>query len=169
MPPSILSIALAQPNGIATRLQVFGSKVADLRPFWRDVFGPWYFGKVQDIFTLEGQTRGAAGRFGGGHWAPLAAWYARWKSKNYPGRGILVLSGRLRNSVSWPWVQSGAWGIWQPQATSITYGTKVPYAPKHQYGDPATHLPARPFMPPVDMNEFTPLLHKWVIREAGSL
>lgn len=165
--PGFLQFVMQQPNRLEQRLMAFGQAVSDLRPFWQDEFGPWYFGQVQDLFALEGQTRGSGGRFGTGQWKPLSPWYARWKAQHYPGTTILVRTGALRNSVSWPWVQSGAWGIWDPQPTHVTYGTKVPYAPKHQYGNPATRLPARPFLPPVDAPRFTAMLSAWILRRSG--
>jgi phage gpG-like protein len=139
--------------------------VSDLRPFWRNVFAPQYFGSVQDLFTTEGRVRGIGGRFRKGFvWARLSPRYKAWKEQHYPGKTILVREGDLRASVRWSHGRLGAGGIFDAQPRHLIFGTDVPYAAYHQYG--TDKMPARPFLPPVDAKEYAPLLRNWIVRHA---
>lgn len=44
------------------------------------------------------QSQGASGKHGS--WPPLSDHYAAWKARRYPGQGIMVLSGALRDSLT---------------------------------------------------------------------
>ncbi len=57
---------------------------------------------------------------------------------------ILVDTARLRNSVVS--IAANADAIRQQQRLTLIWGTNVPYARAHQYGDPTRNLPARPFL-----------------------
>jgi phage gpG-like protein len=126
-------------------LSRWGQDLQDWRPFFEQYVVPQFFGDIQSNFRTQGsyvynRDRGlTGGRFGG--WPPLSARYAAWKSKVAPGQPLMVFSGRLRASL-------------EPDSPSIEQvrtirpleailGTSVPYAYKHQHGDPSTHLPQR--------------------------
>ena len=57
---------------------------------------------------------------------------------------ILVDTGRLKQSVVSVAAQADA--IRQQSTLTLVWGTRVPYAARHQQGDPARNLPARPFL-----------------------
>jgi phage gpG-like protein len=162
---SLISVQVVGADKVAGGLVAFQNVASDLRPFWRDVFAPKFFADVQDVFTMQGQRRGAGGRFSGGRWAPLAPWYRAWKARYYPGKGILERTGRMRGSMM-------AWNApevyWDNQPMYVVAGTRVPYAPKHMTGDPSTHLPARPFLDVPDPAVYAPLLRNWILRSVQS-
>ena len=66
----------------------------DLRSFWPSVV-PLFIGWMRRQFETQGG-------YGGQPWAPLSAEYAAWKAARYPGRGILVAEGDLRQAASRP-------------------------------------------------------------------
>lgn len=57
---------------------------------------------------------------------------------------ILIDTGRLRNSVVA--LSANADAIRDRRQLVLLWGTRVPYAARHQFGDPAKNLPARPFL-----------------------
>lgn len=64
-----------------------------------------------------------------GGWAPLDARYSQWKSTNFPGRPIMVASGRLMDSLT---RLDGP--VNKIRLMSAEFGTDVEYAQFHQYG-----------------------------------
>ena len=77
---------------------------------------------------------------GHGAWPQLSEAYARWKAKNYPGKGILDLTGAYRTAVT----QIGAPGnVITTTENSLTYGVEgLDYPVFHESG--TDRLPARP-------------------------
>lgn len=68
-------------------------------------------------------------------WAALSpVTIARRRARGNGGVQILRDTGRLMNSISY-----------QVQGESVTVFTNVEYAGTHQQGDPARHIPERPF------------------------
>jgi phage gpG-like protein len=57
---------------------------------------------------------------------------------------ILVDTGRLRNSVVA--IAASADAVRQRNRLTLIWGTRVPYARAHQFGNPSRNLPARPFL-----------------------
>jgi phage gpG-like protein len=57
---------------------------------------------------------------------------------------ILVDTGRLRNSVVA--IAASADAVRQRDRLTLIWGTRVPYARAHQFGNPSRNLPARPFL-----------------------
>ena len=85
---------------------------------------------VDNIFASEGR----------GQWPQLSEAYARWKAKNYPGKGILELTGAYRTAVT----QIGsAHNVLETTDNSLTYGVEgLDYPVFHESG--TNRLPARP-------------------------
>ncbi len=85
-------------------------------------------------FQLGGRTSGDIARpFDGGtvKWRPVNTAYGIMKAKNGKAAdGILLYTGRLRNSVQW-----------QITATGIELGTNLTYAAIHQFGGEVTITP----------------------------
>ena len=85
---------------------------------------------ADNIFASEGR----------GGWPQLSEAYARWKARNYPGKGILELTGAYRSAAT----QVGAPGnSITTTENSLTYGVEgLDYALFHESG--TNRLPARP-------------------------
>lgn len=77
---------------------------------------------------------------GSGKYAPLSPAYAIRKNRFAPGRPILVIDGRLRESV----VNNTSDSIVKITKDSAVVGTTVPYAGFIQRG--TRKMPARPFL-----------------------
>lgn len=163
---AILSFEIVGGDQVKKGLAALLETLTDLRPFWREVFAPKYFGMVQDLFATGGRSRGAGGRFAGGAWAPLSPKYRVWKQRHYPGQPILVREGRLRESVRWGGTGLGAGGIFQAERQFVVAGTAIPYGQFHQTG--TSRMPARPFLPTPDPAVFAPLMKEWLLRNAKS-
>ena len=82
------------------------------------------------IFASEGR----------GKWPQLSRAYAAWKEKNYPGKGILELTGAYRNAAT----QIGAPGnVVEVGDDHLTYGVEgLEYPVFHESG--TERMPARP-------------------------
>lgn len=77
---------------------------------------------------------------GGGTWEPLNAQYAAWKSRNYPGAGILVRTGEYFRAATTP---GGAYNVLEVGDDHLTFGVEgLDRAVYHEEG--RGHLPARP-------------------------
>lgn len=159
---AILSVEIQGAADVKRGLAALLADLQDLRPFWRDVFAPKYFGIVQDLFATGGRARGGGGRFKGGAWQPLSQKYAVWKRKHYPGKPLLVREGTLKESVRWTGKGTGVGGIFEAYPTYAIAGTSVPYAKAHNSG--LGHMPLREFMPQPDPAVFAPLLKAWLQR-----
>lgn len=159
----VLSFEVVNGDQVKKGLAAFLDSLRDLRPFWRDVFAPKYFGLVQDLFATGGRARGQTGRFAGGAWATLSPKYRIWKQKHYPGKPLLVREGDLRESVRWSG-QLGPGGIFQAERDFVVVGTSIPYAKFHQQGTQT--MPARPFLPTPDLAVFAPLMKAWLTKTA---
>ena len=82
------------------------------------------------IFASEGR----------GAWPQLSEAYARWKAKNYPGKGILELTGAYRSAAT----QIGSpHNVVEVGPDHLTYGVEgLDYPIFHESG--TNRLPARP-------------------------
>jgi len=100
--------------------------VRSFEPELRDI-GEWYMDFIQnDVFETEGGVIGE-------NWASLDPKYAAEKAKNYPGRGVLEASGKMRTS-------------WKLYTTShyALIENETDYAVYHQEG--TSRLPQRMFV-----------------------
>ena len=73
----------------------------------------------------------------GGRWPALAEGYGKWKRKKYPGRPMLVLSGRLRQSFL-------PGNIRDVDDSAVSMFNPVEYSGKHDRGEDG--VPERKFM-----------------------
>lgn len=153
-----------QDDDVKIGLAAIGGRARDLTSFWIDVFAPDYFARVQDLFAMEGQSRGAGGRLGRGHWEPLSPAYAAWKRRHFPGTKILERTGALRASLEWSGSGLGAGGFFQPTPTRVMFGTDIPYGKYHQHG--GGRMPQREFMPTPDTVIYSRLLRNWLLSGA---
>ncbi len=74
-------------------LREAGERQADLTGAWMQI-QKQFQEEQAEVFSASGAAGGRAA------WAALSEPYARWKSRHYPGLPILVLSGRLRDSLT---------------------------------------------------------------------
>jgi phage gpG-like protein len=92
---------------------------------------------LQNAVRMQFATQGSGPT---GPWKPLSSKYQAWKEVHYPGRPILVRSGKLRGALTGPHHGNA---LREVTDDVLTYGTKgVGYASHHQVG--ADSLPARP-------------------------
>jgi len=70
------------------------SYVKDLEPVWTKFIDYWKNSVMPSTWNSEGAL------MEGKKWEPLTKKYKQWKEKNYPGKGMLVLSGKLFNAAS---------------------------------------------------------------------
>jgi hypothetical protein len=113
-----LRVRLYDP-GVDPALADFAATLDDLSVFYRKWFIPRYLQDVGRNFATEG------GLVGG--WPELSAGYREWKEKHYPNRDMLILTRRLRRSLS-PKGRSKEI-ILEVTKRQAVVGTKVPYAP----------------------------------------
>lgn len=98
---------------------------------------------LRDMRRIMKVTWESEGRRGGGSWTQESEDWSLRKAKMGRGnRGILVLTGRLRDSLI---RQKHPDQIAEIIGNTIRFGTRVPYAGVHQKGDPKRNIPARPF------------------------
>jgi len=91
-----------------------------------------FFQTMTSVFEAEGAFEGRP------KWQDLSPAYALWKTRHFPGRKILELTGRLRGSLT---NRGGPDNVLQITPTELSVGTVVPYAIRHQLGQ--GHLPMR--------------------------
>jgi phage gpG-like protein len=162
---AILSFTVIGGEAVQRGLTALLEQMKDLRPFWRDVFAPKYFGMVQDLFATGGRARGGGGKFKSGAWAQLSPKYRIWKQQHYPGQPILVREGVLRESVRWSGKALGPGGIFDAHPSFVVAGTAIPYGKYHDTG--TSRMPARPFLPLPDPAVFAPLMQAWLLKKKG--
>jgi len=114
------------------KLSRFGSSFKNIKPLLRDI--------AKDFKSIEAKQFKSQGSYGSGGWERLSFSYAKWKSKNYPGKPILQRSGRLMSSLT----GFGSDYIERMTNSNIELGTMTPYAIYHQSVMPRTKLPRRP-------------------------
>jgi len=118
-------------------LDRFSHRLRDPVPVWE---------QIADRFVdLQAANFANQGKTMSNGWSPLSANYGRWKARHYPGRGILVRSGELRESLA------EKLGIREMNKQSMTVGTQLPHARFHQYG--TSNMPARPLIGKVPIQE----------------
>lgn len=118
-----------------------GARARDLRSVYQRI--------LRDLRQMEVHEFASEGSFFGEAWSELSPAYAAWKRKRFPGRKILVRTGRLRSSV----VQQTGDSIAEVSKKGLVFGTLVEYAGYHdrchaagddlQFGDGAS---LRPFL-----------------------
>lgn len=90
-----------------------------------------YVTELWDNFKTQGRSVGG--------WAKLSPGYAAWKRQHYPGRPILVLTGRMRKAAT---TKEDAYFRKDHTSTEITLGLKMQKGAWHQKG--TKRMPARP-------------------------
>lgn len=115
----------------ARAFEAMDKTLRDFTGLWPEIHAD-FLQAVTDQFETQG-VRGA------GKWRALSPRYAKWKQSKYPGRPILVLTGKLKKSFS----HSGSPDqikIFEP--LSATFGTKVANEDGYMY--PGYHQSVTP-------------------------
>lgn len=146
-----------EPGGyvFARRFTRFVSALTDTEPLIEELVT-----YVQDALGRAFDSEGASS---GSLWAPLSEAYRLWKARHYPGRGILVRTGRLRASLT----GSGGDSIRVVAGRRGEVGTNVPYAIFHQGG--TSRMPARPIirLSSKDRAAMTLMVHRYLVDHAA--
>lgn len=125
------SVDIDGDRELSRTLHGYLGRMTDLRPLWAFILTDWQFTQ-QNLFMAEGAYEGQE------RWAELSKRYAAWKRRKYPGRGILVRTGAMREATTDPDAEI--------TDTSLTITVDSPYAIYHQSSRPRTsHLPRRAF------------------------
>lgn len=126
MPALSITLQVSSLNEAMTKLGEIKDVISDLTPEWTLVGEYLIDFEEQDVFETEGNVFNES-------WAPLSEAYQIWKSKNYPGRGILEASGTLRYAFES-----------LPSADYLILSNPTPYGGYLEYG--TANLPARVFL-----------------------
>lgn len=134
-----------------------GKQIADWRPAWPEI--------EQVFYRIELEQFESEGARGGQKWQELSPAYKKWKERHFPGRPILMRTGRLKRSLS----VIGAGGsdsIHEAEPMSLTLGSKVSYGIYHQRG--GGKLPARPPLQ-INRNDMGKIVSRmWRYAERGA-
>ena len=72
---------------LARGISRYGEAIRDFSPVWNQI--------RDDFHRIEGEQFDTEGARAGTRWAPLSLAYEAWKRKHFPGRQLLVLTGRM--------------------------------------------------------------------------
>jgi hypothetical protein len=86
-----LTIQVTGEQQIRLMLEGVAVRCRDLRPVWGHI--------ATDFDAMEARQFATEGGLGE-RWASLSPAYAAWKSRNYPGKKIMELTGALRSSLA---------------------------------------------------------------------
>lgn len=110
---------------ISRTLTRIGNQVTNWKPAMEAAVRRLKVEASQTAFATQGASLGEP-------WKPLSPEYARWKEKRYPGRGILVRTGKMQRSFQ---TRAGPLEgeIWNP----------TPYFKYHQSNAARSRIPRR--------------------------
>lgn len=132
------------------------AEINDLSPAF-DRIATSFYAHMKQVFALEGKIGHRE------HWQPLSDSYRIWKQERYPGAKILHLTGDLERSLTH---KGAAHSILQKEPLSITIGTDLFYARKHQTGsiEGGYYLPQRKIIELTEdiKTEWTKILHEYI-------
>lgn len=109
------------------------ARLLDLQPALNE-FGEYI---VNEHIPNQFKTQGTPKR-----WAPLSAKYKRWKDRHFPGRPILVRTGRMKAGFRWEARKKSLRII--NRITAGQRGSRTPRWFWHQFG--TGKMPARPML-----------------------
>lgn len=84
-----MRITATNIDEVSRRLRLYGQRLGTWRSLWRSIAG--------DVARAEIQWFASRGA---GAWRPLSRHYAEWKAKHFPGKPLLVQSGKLRAAAT---------------------------------------------------------------------
>ena len=95
----------------------------------------------KDWMSRIGRAFDSEGSSIGEKWQPLSPSYAAWKGRHFPGQPLLVLRGKMKQSLTEESSRNAIFN--RTGGRQLILGTRIKYAKFHQYGTKST--PARPF------------------------
>lgn len=112
-----------------------------------------FFQSMASVFAAEGAFEERS------RWQELSPAYGRWKARHYPGRKILELTGRLKNSLT---TKGGPDNVLEITRDTLSVGTRVPYAMYHQTGTPK--MPMRKIIELTDTQKlrWVQIMHRYI-------
>lgn len=116
--PLQFTMSLPGMQDYAVALSRFSDAISDFTPFWDDYLRDSWYRAIDTHYTTQGSSTGEP-------WPELSERYGMWKQKHWPGVPIGVRSGATRESLTF--ADDGD-AIWESTPTSLTVGTRVPYA-----------------------------------------
>lgn len=122
--PFRFSIEMPGQPEFSRALQRFADQISDWQVFWSDYFRDAWYRHVDTHYATQGRSTGEG-------WPALSEAYGAWKQKHWPGMPIGVLSGATRESLTF---KDDRNAVWEGTATSLTVGTRVPWAIYQQLG-----------------------------------
>lgn len=115
--------------------------VQDFRPFFDRVSSDFYAFE-SNVFAAGGAAEGLPA------WPALTERYARWKARKFPGAGVLIQTGALRNALTDPKAPGAIYEISSEElrmgAARMTPDGKWDLGLIHQRGRADGSMPARP-------------------------
>ena len=151
------TFALEGAEKVDVGLSRFGVDIKDWTPFFRDELAPQFFRDVISNFDSQGRKYT-------GSWPELSPAYRIWKAAHFPGKPILVRSGKLRGSL----VPGGGPGqVRRVSSSNAEFGTSIPYGDTHQKG--RGRIPQRRFLFLQASQTYGRILHGWLVRMAREL
>jgi phage virion morphogenesis protein len=146
--------------GVTATVEVDAQPIADL---WRQLadaararpalvdFGEYLLGSHESRFQIGVSPEGDP-------WAPLNNAYRARKLKKKGHDRILIYDGFLKDTLTYDATDA-----------ELRFGSNRIYAATHQFGDPARHIPARPFLgfSAADLAELEDILAEHVARLVG--
>lgn len=149
------------------RLGAMSLAVQDLRHAWGDV--------AKEFYQAQASVFGAEGAWHHERWTPLKPKYLAWKVRHGYSSRILVMTGKMRSSLT---VGGSPGAVFQQSAQQMTIGTNVKYAKYHQSKDPRKRsksgnviLPRREFIYkyPGQEESYAAIIRKSILAKFGQL
>lgn len=115
-----------------------------------------FWGITEKNFNAQGQPK---------RWSPLTFNYVKWKQKNYPGKKIMQLTGRLKDSLTADNQEDSQDTIKILAPTYMELGTNVEYAAAQHHGYPKRNLPSREIIQVTDKHvaHWNRIVYRWAI------
>lgn len=151
-----LKVTILGDKQLIHGLKTWQTRISDWKPFWADI-EQYIQDRIKLSFATEGGTIEEK-------WKPLSPKYAEWKQQHYPGRGMLVLSGEMKASLT---DEVHPQALRQKRKTTFHFNSRNPLARIHHIGA-GDWLPARPLLILTDADKKGILEHaqQWITRTA---
>lgn len=123
-----MSITIRGSKETKAKLKRLGSSLYELKPEMADIGA-----KAAEYYSNQGFA--SQGGVFGARWAALSPRYAAIKAKLYPGRGMLVRTGKMQDSFTYA-----------ASNNQVIVGNSAPYFKYHQSTLPRSKMPRRASM-----------------------
>jgi phage gpG-like protein len=147
----ILTIDTVGDQKIIRGFNRYTAMMKDFRPVFNEV-AEFFYRTEEKIFASEGNPE---------MFVPLSPIYKAWKSKHYPGRKIMELTGRLRRSLTGKGQADAQDTVRIIKKTFAEFGSQAPYVHRHQMG--TFGMPQRKIIQFTETRKrtITNMIHQW--------